>query len=146
MSTFESWPTNQYGTTWRRAFLYFDWRDEEIVSAAIETMDPLKITVRDRPIAAIEFDNVGDMVMQFLADTLPSYSRWNNEGMSVIIDPCNDPVAMRATVHERMENVSFSIFGLAKIDLADEATYDMLVNALAERRGAFVGECPVIEF
>jgi hypothetical protein len=73
MNEITAWPT--YGTTWRRAFLYFDWQDVEIVSDAIETIDPLKITVRDRPIAAIEFDNVGDMVMHFLADTLPSYSK-----------------------------------------------------------------------
>ena len=146
MSTSEPWPTNIYGTTWRRGFLYFDWRDEEIVLEAITTISPFKVTVRCHPIAAIDFDTEAEMVLHFMADTLPSHSKWNNEGMSVIIDPCRDPEAMQAIVDERMENVCFSVFGLAILDLKDEATYEALEDALAERRGCFVGEYPVIEF
>ncbi len=145
MNATTSWPTNKYGTTWRRAVMYFDWQDEEIVWEAIETINPLKITVRDRPIAAIEFDTEAEMVLHFLADTLPSNSRWNNEGMSVTFDPCHDPEATQAIVDERMENVCLSIFGVAVLDLADEATYDRLMNALVGRCGHFVGEYPVIE-
>ena len=84
--------------------------------------------------------------MHFLADTLPPNSRWNNDGMFVIIDPCADPVAMEALVEEQMENVRFSIFGIAVFDLADERTYRALVNALADHSNRFVGEMPVIEF
>jgi len=126
--------------------MYFDWQDAEIVSEAIETISPLKITLRCHPVAAIEFDCVGDMVMQFLADTIPSRSRWDNEGTAVIIDPCRDPVAMQAIVREQMENIRFSIFDVAMLDLADEGTDRRLTNALAERRERFVGEYPVIEF
>ena len=113
---------------------------------AITTISPLKITVRGHPIAAIEFDTEAEMVLHFMADTFPSHSKWNNEGVSVIIDPCRDPEATEATVEERMDNVCFSIFGVATLDLKDEVVYEALENALAERHGRFVGEYPVIEF
>src|SRR5579872_1663581 len=51
MTTAPSWPTNKYGTSWRHALMFFDWRDEDIVDEAIETVDPLKITVRCHPVA-----------------------------------------------------------------------------------------------
>ena len=66
-----SWPINQYGTTWRRAVMYFDWQDEEIVAETIETIDPLKITVRYHPIGAIGFESITDMVIHRIAEALP---------------------------------------------------------------------------
>jgi hypothetical protein len=146
METSAPWPTNRYGTTWRRAILYFDWRDEEIVWEAIETTDPLKITVRERPVAVIGFDCVADMMMHRLADTLPFGKNWDVERMSIIIDPCTDPEAMAALVEEKMDTVRFSIFGVAVLDLADESVHRCLLAALEERGSRFVGETPVIEF
>jgi len=66
--------------------------------------------------------------------------------MCIIIDPCTDPEAMAALVEEKMDTVQFSIFGVAVLDLADEAIYRRLMAALGERQGRFVGETPVIEF
>jgi hypothetical protein len=145
MKSSAPWPINKFGTAWRHVVMYFDWHDEKLVWEAIETIDPLKITVCQRPVAAIGFDRVADMVMHYLADSLPPNSRWNNDGMLVIIDPCADPIAMEALVEEQMENVQFSIFGVAHLDIANEATCRTLLNALADRHEWFLGEAPVIE-
>jgi hypothetical protein len=140
------WPINKYGTTWRRATMYFDWQDEEIVSAAIETINPLKITVRYRRVGAIGFENTTDMVLYRLAEPLPYGNHWNPDKLTIIIDPCTDPDALASLVQERGENVRFSVFGVGVLDLADEGIYETLMNVLTERRSQFVGEYPVIEF
>jgi hypothetical protein len=126
--------------------MYFDWQDEQIVWEAIETTDPLKVTVRDRPVAVIGFDCVADMMMHRLAATLPYGPHWDQERMCIIIDPCTNPEALEAVVEEQMHTVRFSVFGVAVLDLADEPIYRRLMAALEERQGRFVGETPVIEF
>jgi hypothetical protein len=146
MKSSAPWPINKFGTSWRRALMYFDWHDEEIVWEAIEIIDPLKITVRQRPVAAIGFGNIRDMVMHRLAEMLPYGKHWDADNMCIIIAPCADPEAMEAMVHEQMETVRFSVFGVAVLDLADQPTYRTLMNALADRSERFVGEAPVIEF
>jgi hypothetical protein len=140
------WPTNKYGTSWRQASMIFDWQDEGVVEEAIETVNPLKITVRCRPVAAIGFETVADMVMHFLADKLPPGRRFDNEGMYAVIDPCTDTEALQALVEEEMDEVEFSIFGMATLDLADQETHRLLIKALADRHGQFVGKMPVIDF
>jgi hypothetical protein len=51
MENAASWPANKYGTSWRRATIFLDCRDEDVVGEAIETVDPSKITVRSHVIA-----------------------------------------------------------------------------------------------
>jgi hypothetical protein len=141
------WPSNKHGTSWRRATLLFDWRDQDIVDEAIETVDPYKITVvRYRPVAAIGFKTIGDMVMHCLAGRLPPNRRFATEGMCAVIDPCTDTEALRALVEEEMDSSRFSIFGVAVLDFADQQTHGSLKTALAERRGQFAGEMPCIDF
>ena len=144
----ESWPINNYGTSWRYAVLYFDWRDEETVLAILDAMNPRKITIRCRAVAVIEFENIGDMVMHRLAETLPAGGAWDDEKLIVVFDPCDDPEAMVRAVNdeETDEPVVFSIFGVAVLDFADETIYQQLSGALAASRGLYVGEYPVIEF
>ncbi len=146
MNAATSWPTNKYGTTWRRAVMYFDWQDEEIVAEAIETMSPLKITVRHHPVAAIGFKNITDMVLCRVAEPLPYGRNWNPDKLTIIIDPCADPDALASVVEEWMENVRFSVFGVSVLDFSDAGIYGALMDAFAERRLRFVGEYPVIEF
>ena len=140
------WPINQYGTTWRRVIMYFYCQDEQIVAEAIETIDPLKITVRYRRVGAIGFENITDMVLYRLAEPLPHGKHWNPDNLTIILDPCTDVEARAVLAEERVENVRFSVFGVAMLDLADEGIYETLMNVLTERRSQFVGEYPVIEF
>lgn len=142
------WPINKYGTSWRYAVLYFDWQDQKVVLAMLDGIDPRRITIRCRAVAAIEFENIGDMVMHRLAETLPTGGLWDGEKLTVVFDPCDDPEAMVCAVNdeETDEPVAFSIFGLAVLDLADETIYRQLSAALEECHGRFAGEVPVIEF
>ena len=115
-----------------------------MIEEAIETVDPLRITVRYRPVAAIGFETVADMVMHFLADTLPPERKYDNEAMCAVIDPCTDPEALWALVDYEIPTARFSIFGVGVLDLADQETYESLLTALADRCGKLVGEMPVI--
>jgi len=145
MTILSTWPTNEYGTTWRHAVMYYDWQDDPIVSEAIDTIDPLKITVRSRSVAAIGFDSIAEMMMYRLAEPLPYGTHWNQDSMCITIDPCSDPETLRRLVEEEMPTVQFSIFGVAVLDLADEAIYRQLSAALGERRHGFLGEMPFID-
>ena len=76
MTASAPWPINKYGTTWRRAVMYYDWKDDDVVSEALDSIDPLKFTVRSRPVAAIEFDDIADMMIHRLADSFPPGGVW----------------------------------------------------------------------
>jgi hypothetical protein len=100
-----------------------------------------------RAVAAIEFENIGDMVMHRRAETLPAGSVWDGEKLTVVFDPYDDPEAMRAVCGDDTdEPVAFSVFGVAVLDLADEHTYEELLAAVAASCGRFVGEIPIIKF
>jgi hypothetical protein len=94
----------------------------------------------------IGFETVADMVMHFLADTLLPKRRFDNDGMCTVIDPCTNPEALRTFVDNEMENGRFSIFGIAMLDLADQETYESLMQALGDWREHFVEEMPCIDF
>lgn len=113
---------------------------------AIETVSPLKIAARYRFVAVVGFDTDADIVMHYLADTLPPERRYDNGNSCAVLDPCTDPEALLALVEYEMPTCRFSIFGVGVLELADEATYESLLTALADRPGRFVGEMPVIEF
>jgi len=140
------WPTNQFGTSWRRAAFSFDWQDDALVEEAIETLSPLKITVRCHFVAVIGFETDADIVMHFLADTLPAWRRFDNEHSCAGLDPCTDPEALCELVEREMPNCQVSVFGVGVLDLADVETYKSLLSAMAERQERFVGETPCIEF
>jgi hypothetical protein len=140
------WPTNRFGTSWRRAAFYFDQRDEDVVEEAIETVSPLKVTVRYRLVAVVGFDTDADIVMHFLADTLPPRRRFDNEHSCAVLDPCTDPEALMALIESEMPNSRFSVYGVGSLDLADEETYESLLTALADRHVRFAGRLPIIEF
>lgn len=93
--------------------MYYDWMDDDVVSEAIDTIDPRKITVRCRPVAAIGFDNIAEIVMYRLAEPLPYGKHWNQENMCITIDPCSEPEALCRLVEEEMSTVRFSVFGVA---------------------------------
>ena len=116
------WPTNKYGTTWRRGRMYFDWQDELLVSEALDVIASTKITIRFpcRPVAAIGFDSLAEMMIFRFADILPYGDHWDQERMCIVVDPCSDPETLQALVEEKIDTVQFSVFGVAALDLADE--------------------------
>jgi hypothetical protein len=59
MNTSTPWPTNRYGTFWRTITIWLEGSDQEIIWKAIETIDPLKITARIRPMVIIGFEVMG---------------------------------------------------------------------------------------
>ena len=80
------------------------------------------------------------MMMHFLADTLPPRSRYDNDGMCAVVDPCTDPEALRTLLEEKMQDVR------CRSDLADQETHGSLMTALADRSERSVREMHVIEF
>jgi hypothetical protein len=142
METSAPWPINRYGTTWRYAMMFFDWSDEETVWQAIETLDPLKITVHDRPIAVVGFEGDGYIPLRQLIEMLE-----DGDDNLCVIDPCRDPDATGAKIEEEYgDTVWFQVIGIARLDIADEPTYRVLQVALDDRWERFMLDVPYIEF
>jgi hypothetical protein len=119
-----------------------EWSDAEFVWEAIETIDPLKITVRDRPVAIIGFDGDGYIPIRQLIEMLMC-----DDHTCCIIDPCLDPEAIGAEVGREFGDVVwFTVVGVARLDLANEATYRALLTALKDSVERFDLEMPYIEF
>jgi hypothetical protein len=116
------------------------------VEEAIVAVGRHKITTRYRFVAVVGFDTDADIVMHYLAETLPPGRRYDNENSCAVLDPCTDPEALWALVEYEMPTCRFSIFGVGVLDLADEATYESLLTALADRRRRFIGETPWTKF
>jgi hypothetical protein len=70
MSTPSPWHTNRYGTSWRTITIWFDWSDQEIIWEAIETIDPLKVTARLRPMVIVGFEGDGWMPVHDLVQII----------------------------------------------------------------------------
>jgi hypothetical protein len=123
--------------------MVFEWSDEELVWEAIEAVNPLKITVRQRwPIAVIGYEGDGYIPLRQLIEMLE-----RDDHTCCIIDPCFDPHETHAQVERDFEGtVWFTVIAIARLDLADQATYRSLLAAFEDRRERFVGEAPVIEF
>ena len=136
------WPTNKHGTTWRRAVMFFHWSDEAVVDAAIESINPLKITVRSTPVAIGSASGDGRLSLRRLADMLE-----DDDAHCIIIHPCRHPELFRNQVGGIDGGEGwFHVVGIAWLDLADAATCEALQTALNERRQWFGSDVPYIEF
>jgi hypothetical protein len=136
------WSTNRYGTSWRQMTMFFDWRDQDLVEEAIETINPLKLTVRSHVIAIGSAFGDGRLALRQLVGMMQA-----DDGSCIIIHPCRYPELFS---HQQAglgdDEGWFHVVGLARLDLADQKTYGSLMTALAERHGQFVGEMPCIDF
>ncbi len=142
METSAPWPINRYGTTWRYAMAFFDWRDEELFDEAIETLDPLKITVRSRPIVVVGPIDVGYISMQQFAEIVQE-----DDERFCVIDPRPDLDRKCAEIEDEIGDAAWHfVLGLARLDLFDEDTYRALMAAFEDRRGRFRLWSPHIEF
>jgi hypothetical protein len=77
--------------------MYFDWQDELLVSEPLDTIDSTKFTIRFpcRPVAAIGFNSIAEMMVFRFADILPYGDHWDQERMCVVVDPCSDPETLQ---------------------------------------------------
>jgi hypothetical protein len=120
---------------------YFDWSDEELFDEAIETLDPLKITIRSRPVIVVGPIEVGCMSMDDFAQAV----RQKDERFCAI-DPGRDLEAKCAEIEREIDGAALHfVLGMARLDIADRATYDAMMVAFEDRRHRFTGYMPHIE-
>ena len=141
MTTSTSWPINKFGTSWRRGLLFFFWPDEAVVEEAIETLNPLHLTVWSEAVAIGSPRGNGKVSLDLLLDM------HDDDDDCAVIHPCEFP-ALFTHQFAGIENGEgwFHVIGIAHLDLADEATYIGLRDALAVRSQRFTFELPLIRF
>jgi hypothetical protein len=88
MSVPAPWPINRcgtswrYGTSWRTVTVWFDWSDEQSLWEAIETIDPLKVTARLRPIVIVVWEADGWLPVHGFVGILR-----NGRANCIVVDP-----------------------------------------------------------
>ena len=141
MSTPALWPTNSYGTSWRSVTIWFGWLDEAIIWEAIETIDPLKVTARIRPIVIVGFEGDGWLPVRDFLEIVQ-----NGDDTCIVVDP--RPALDRTLSRIRADfgdGPWISVLGIARLDLADRVAYQALMAALEDRWAENWSEMPHIE-
>ena len=129
MSIPASWPTNNYGTSWRSVTIWFDWSDEAIIWDAIENLDPLKVTARLRPMVIVGFDGDGWMPIHDFAEIIQ-----HGNDACIVVDPRPDLDRTLARIKADFgDDPWISVLGIARLDLADASAYKALLVALYDR-------------
>ena len=139
--TTTTWPTNQFGTSWRRAFVYFHRPDEDTVEEAIEIVGLSRVTMGPTDYEVIVDTGSGGWlhIDEYAKNLRPE------QGSRLIENPGSPVVTVAQIELDHPGDVSFDMFGCMRIDIMDEATYDALVQAFQDRAQYMVG-MPVIEF
>ncbi len=120
--------------------VFFDWRDEVLFDEAIETLDPLKITVRSRPIVVVGPSDVGYISIQQFAEIVQE-----NDERFCAIDPGRDLDGKCAEIEQEIGgSAGYVVLGLARLDLADKLTCEALLAAFEERAERFTRWMPHI--
>jgi len=122
MSTPAPWPTNGYGTSWRTIAIWFEWSDEAIIWEAIETIDPLKVTARVRPMVVVGFGGNGWLpVRDFVAIV------HNGRDTCIVVDPrLNLDQTLARIGADVGDDPRITVLGIARLDLADALAYRAL--------------------
>jgi len=120
---------------------FFDWRDEETFDEAVETLDPLKVTIRSRPVVVVGPIDVGYMSMQEFAEIIEQ-----DDERFCVIDPRPDLDGKCAEIEDQIGDAAWHfVLGLARLDLADEPTYQALTTAFEDRAERFTRWTPHVE-
>ncbi len=121
---------------------FFDWGDEKLFYETVETIDPLKITFRIRPVIVVGPIEVENMSMKDFAQVVRE-----DDQRFCAIDPRPDLDGKCAEIEQEIGgDAGYIVLGLAQLDLADEATYEALISACEDRRERFTRWTPYIEF
>jgi hypothetical protein len=142
MSTPAPWPTNRYGTSWRTITIWLEWSDQDIIWEAIETINPLKITARLRPIVIVGWEGDGWLSVHDFVEIVQ-----NGHDTCVVIDPRPDLARTLARINADFGDTPWiSALDIARLDLADASAYEVLLAALKGRWDWSWPEMPYIEF
>jgi hypothetical protein len=141
MST-PSWPTNRYGTSWRTVTIWVVWSDEVTIWEAIETIDPLKITARIRPMVIVGFEGDGWLPICDFVKIVQ-----NGLDTCIVVDPRPDLDRTLSRIGADFgDGPWISVLGIARLDLADACAYQALMLALDDRWTENWCDMPYIEF
>ena len=141
MSTPASWPTNRYGTSWRTIIVWFEWSDEAIIWDAIETIDPLKVTARIRPIVVVGLEGDGWKSVSDFVEIVQ-----NGREARIVVDPRPDLDWTHSRIREDFgDGPWISVLGVARLDLADVSADQTLLAALVDRWAKNWFDMPYVE-
>jgi hypothetical protein len=122
--------------------MWFAWSDEKMIWEAIETIDPLKVTAHWRPVVIVGFEGDGYHQMSDLAKIVQ-----NGHDTCIIVDGRRDLDGTISKITDDCGDEAWhSVIGIARLDLADQSTYQGLVTALEGRWEWYDLESPYIEF
>lgn len=142
MRTSGPWPTNRYGTSWRTTTIWFDWSDKQIIWEVIESIDPLKVTARTRPIVLIGWEGDGWLPVHDFVEIVQ-----NGNDTSIVVDPRPDLDRTLARITSDFGGGPWiTILGIARLDVADRAAYRALLAGLEDRWAENWFEMPFVEF
>jgi hypothetical protein len=114
----------------------------EFFDEALESIDPLKITVRSQPVIVVGPAKVASMSMNDFAQVVRE-----DDDRFYAIDARPDLKAKCAEIEkECLPTTGYFVLGLARLDLADEPTHRALMKAFEDRRERFTRWMPHIEF
>jgi hypothetical protein len=109
--------------------VWFNWSDEAIIWQAIETIDPLKVTARLRPMVIVDFEGDGWLPVRDVAEIVQ-----NGNDTCIVVDPRPDLDRTVARIKAHCgDDPWISVLGVARLDLADRAVYQALLAALEDR-------------
>ena len=141
MKTGAPWPINSYGNSWRSVTIWFDWSDQAIIWEAIETIDPLKVTARIRPMVIVGWEGDGWLSVHDFVEIVQ-----DGNDTCIVVDP--RPALDRTLSRIRADfgdGPWISVLGIARLDLADRVAYQALMAALEDRWAENWSEMPHIE-
>jgi hypothetical protein len=142
MKTAAPWPTNRYGTSWRSVTMWFGWSDEEFIWDAIEEVGLRRITARFRPMIIVGFNGDGCLRTSDLRQIIQD----GREGC-LVIDPRPDlERALARITADYGDDPWINILGIGRIDVADESTFEALMDRLAGHWDWSWPDVPYIEF
>jgi hypothetical protein len=124
-------------TEWRRAEIFVQQHDEDLVWAAIVDLDPTRITVINLcRVACVGFQRLADMVLFKVAHSeLGEAVRCDEGNLTAWIEPCDEPAPIEEWLGEMIPDAEFGTFSVVVVDLADSGMLAAFRRACAVRLG-----------
>jgi hypothetical protein len=112
-----------------------------IIWEAIETIDPLKVTARIRPMVIVRREGDGWLPLSDFVEIVE-----DGHDTCIVIDPRPDLDRTLSRIRADFgDGPWISVVGIARLDLADASTYRALVVGLEDRWAENWSEMPDVE-